>query len=105
MDSYSCRCVSIRGVRKVLWLVGVFWACSVAFAGRLGDFESHADVGSPARPGAARFDPDSRDYSLEASGVNMWAQRDEFHFAWRKIKGDFILQARVEFIGAGRSAF
>jgi hypothetical protein len=31
----------------------------------------------------------------------MWGTRDEFQFAFRKIKGDFIVQARVEFVGAG----
>ena len=32
----------------------------------------------------------------------MWFGRDEFHFAWKKVRGDFILQARVEFLGQGR---
>jgi TolB protein len=31
----------------------------------------------------------------------MWFGSDEFHFAWKKVKGDFILQARVEFLGKG----
>ena len=31
----------------------------------------------------------------------MWGTRDEFHFAWRRLEGDFILQARVEFLGQG----
>ena len=31
----------------------------------------------------------------------MWANRDEFQFAWRKLSGDFILQARIAFVGAG----
>ena len=31
----------------------------------------------------------------------MWAQRDEFHFAWKRLRGDFILQARVELLGPG----
>jgi hypothetical protein len=32
----------------------------------------------------------------------MWAPRDEFHFAWKKMTGDFILQARVELVGTRR---
>src|SRR5436309_987559 len=39
--------------------------------------------------------------TLPGAGATMWAQRDEFHFAWRKMKGDFILQARVELVGQG----
>ena len=31
----------------------------------------------------------------------MWAQRDEFQFVWKRMTGDFILQARVEFLGKG----
>ena len=31
----------------------------------------------------------------------MWGPRDEFHFAWKRMKGDFILQARVELVGQG----
>ena len=31
----------------------------------------------------------------------MWAQRDEFHFVWKRMTVDFILQARVQFLGQG----
>ena len=31
----------------------------------------------------------------------MWAQRDEFHFVWKRMTGDFILQTRVELVGKG----
>ena len=43
----------------------------------------------------------SQEYHLRAGGVNMWGARDEFHFAWKRMKGDFILQARVELLGEG----
>jgi hypothetical protein len=39
--------------------------------------------------------------ALATGGTNMWDRADEFHFPWRKITGDFIVQARVEFIGEG----
>ena len=68
---------------------------------RLGRFEAHGDVGSPKIGGSAAYNPVSQEYTLTAAGANMWAQRDEFHFAWRKMKGDFILQARVELVGKG----
>ena len=32
----------------------------------------------------------------------MWAQRDEFQFVWKRLTGDFILQARVELRRRGR---
>ena len=67
----------------------------------LGQFADHADIGAPKIAGAATYNAASQEYTLTASGTNMWGTRDEFHFAWRKLKGDFILQARVEFIGNG----
>lgn len=69
--------------------------------GPLGQFESSVDVGSPQRAGSARYDSQTQSYAVSAAGYNMWGTRDEFHFVWRKMKGDFILQARVEFLGQG----
>jgi Tol biopolymer transport system component len=69
--------------------------------GRLGQFEGHGDVGAPKLAGSADYNAVSQEYSLSASGLNMWAARDEFQFVWRKMKGDFILQARVELLGQG----
>jgi TolB protein len=68
---------------------------------RLGRFDTHGDVGAPKIAGSAAYNAVSQEYTLTAAGANMWAQRDEFHFAWRKMKGDFILQARVELVGKG----
>src|SRR5580765_5839219 len=70
-------------------------------AAPLGQFEDHSDVGSPKLAGAAAYDAGSQEYSVTAAGFNMWANRDEFHFLWKRMKGDFILQARVDFIGKG----
>jgi Tol biopolymer transport system component len=67
----------------------------------LGDFVAHGDVGSPKLGGSASYNAVSGDYHLSAAGLNMWAKRDEFHFVWKRLRGDFILQARVEFLGAG----
>ena len=67
----------------------------------LGPFDSHEDVGGPKIAGSAVYNPVSQEYSLSAGGVNMWAQRDEFHFVWKRMTGDFILQARLEFLGTG----
>ena len=67
----------------------------------LGDFEGHGDVGAPKRAGSALYDAAKQEYTLSASGVNMWGQRDELHFAWRRMKGDFIVQARLRFEGKG----
>lgn len=72
-----------------------------AGAQNTGVFEGHKDIGGVEHPGTLRYDPTSGDYLLAGSGTNIWGASDEFHFAWRMLKGDFILQARVKFIGSG----
>jgi len=72
-----------------------------SLASPLGQFENHTDIGSPKNAGTATYNGVSQEYSITASGVNMWAERDEFHFVWNKLKGDFILRARVQFLGEG----
>jgi len=67
----------------------------------MGIFEQHCDIGTPKIPGLAVYDPATQDYKVQSSGTNMWSGKDEFHFAWKKLKGDFILQSRVEFVGKG----
>jgi hypothetical protein len=63
--------------------------------GPLGDFEAHGDVGSPKIGGYATYNAASQVYTLSAGGVNIWAKRDEFQFAYRRMRGDFIVQAQV----------
>ncbi len=70
-------------------------------AAPVGVFEQHGDIGGVAIPGSAAFDRDSQEYLLSSSGTNMWADHDEYHFAWRKVRGDFIVQASAEFLGTG----
>ena len=67
----------------------------------LGYFEGHGDVGSPAIAGTASYDPATQAYRMTAAGTNMWAARDEFQFAWRKMSGDFLITASTRFEGAG----
>lgn len=67
----------------------------------IGLFDEHGDVGAPKTAGSATYNEVSQEYALAAGGVNMWANRDEFHFVWKRMTGDFILQARVELLGQG----
>ena len=71
---------------------------------RVGVFENHADIGSPKLLGSAAFIEPEQSYILKGSGYNIWFERDEFHFAYNKIKGDFIVTANFEFIGTGSNA-
>ena len=67
----------------------------------LGYFETSADVGSPAIAGSSSYDAATQTYTITGSGANMWAARDEFQFAWRKLRGDFIVRTHARFLGAG----
>ncbi len=69
--------------------------------GPLGQFDGNADVGAPKLAGSASYDAAAQEYTLTGAGSNMWFAQDQFHFLWKRMKGDFILRARIEFIGKG----
>ena len=114
------RSFSIGSRRNLSWTAPLcFAALSVAASGAipqgdemgklqdrpLGDFESAADVGVPGVTGSTTYNPTTQEYTMSASGTDLWEARDEFHFAWKKIKGDFIVTARGHFVTAGGHNF
>lgn len=68
---------------------------------RIGIFENHQDIGDVAIPGSVSYNSEDQEYLIESSGENMWFDKDQFHYLWRSIQGDFILRAKVSFIGEG----
>src|SRR5580765_5045399 len=72
-----------------------------AESGSLGQFDGNTDIGSPAKTGSASYNAATHEYELSGSGANMWAAKDEFQFLWQRMKGDFILRTRFEFVGKG----
>src|SRR6185503_19181962 len=67
----------------------------------LGAFTEQSDLGNPVRSGRATYDVGKQEYTIEGAGTNMWAGRDEFHFVWRRLKGNFILTTHAAFVGKG----
>ena len=67
-------------------------------------FDGHGDIGPVLKSGAVVEDAASGALVIEGAGANMWFAADEGHFLWKRIKGDFIVSARVEFIGQGVEA-
>src|SRR5437868_15199643 len=65
----------------------------------VGVFTAQSDVGR-AR-GAASYDPQQQTYQITGSGPNMWDTRDDFHFLWKRMTGNFILSTRARFLGRG----
>ena len=66
-----------------------------------GVFENFKDVGNPKIPGKTSYDQDDQEYTLEGGGYNIWFERDEFHYAFNRVSGDFILTANFAFEGDG----
>jgi Tol biopolymer transport system component len=69
----------------------------------VGVFQTSADIGNPKIAGSSRYDDKKQEYTIKGAGSNVWFNRDEFHYMYNKIKGDFILTANFEFIGAGKN--
>ncbi|MDQ6903857.1 MAG: hypothetical protein M3139_12705, partial [Bacteroidota bacterium] len=65
----------------------------------LGIFSKSADIGNPKNAGAARYNEATQTYYLKGSGYNIWFNRDEFQYLYKKINGDFILTADFQFLG------
>jgi regulation of enolase protein 1 (concanavalin A-like superfamily) len=119
MDPHERR----RRTKFALWIIGLVLAVTIElFRDRpsgpppslpslsaqtqeapLAPFEFQADIGQPKKGGSVTL---ARGGTLviEGAGANMWFARDEGHFAWKKIKGDFIVSARVAFEGRGVEA-
>lgn len=74
---------------------------SIAFSqNNVGIFTNSADVGNPATKGSATYDEASQSYQLKGGGYNIWFNRDEFQYLYKKISGDFILTANFAFTGS-----
>jgi TolB protein len=67
----------------------------------LGIFQSYSDIGNPKLAGSAIYNKSDQSYTLKGGGYNIWFERDEFHYLYNKIKGDFILTANFSFVGKG----
>jgi TolB protein len=70
----------------------------------VGIFSNHSDIGAPKLSGGTVFNTDDQSYTLKGAGYNIWFGRDEFHYAYKKIKGDFILTANFKMPGKGVEA-
>jgi TolB protein len=67
----------------------------------IGVFSGSSDVGNVKNPGTATYNPNNQQYEIAGSGYNIWFDHDEFHYLWKRIKGDFILYTRATFVGEG----
>ncbi|MEZ4775732.1 MAG: hypothetical protein R3D00_21310 [Bacteroidia bacterium] len=88
----------------LLFFFSILMATTYAQSGGTGIFETSVDIGNPKLKGSSSYDASTQTYTLKGAGYNIWFERDEFHYLYNKIKGDFILTANFEFVGAGTDA-
>lgn len=86
----------MRYIQSALFFWLTLWAQA---QNGVGVFENHADIGKVLHKGSASFANGT--YVLTGSGENIWFRKDELHFAWRKLKGDFIVTTQAAFAGKG----
>ena len=63
----------------------------------IGIFEGQSDIGSALVPGSASYDANTKQYTINSAGYNVWYSRDEFRYLWKKMSGDVSLAADVTF--------
>ncbi|UOG73049.1 biopolymer transporter TolR [Hymenobacter tibetensis] len=75
--------------------------CSPAYSQQqVGVFDGSQDVGTQVKAGSATYLPATQQYVVTGAGANIWLDKDEFRYVYKKMKGDFLLYARAEFVGA-----
>ncbi len=75
---------------------------TMAQSNSVGLFQHHTDIGNPKVKGDVVYDHNKQTYNLKAGGYNIWFNRDEFHYAYKKVHADFILTANVKLLGSGK---
>jgi len=89
-------------MKSTFFLVSILILISLIVLGQknvVGLFDANEDIGNPKKPGSTRFDKTTRTYYLKGSGYNIWFNRDEFQYLYKKMKGDFTLTANFQFLG------
>lgn len=66
-----------------------------------GIFENHTNIGKPTKKGTVAYDKEKQEFTVTGSGINMWYGSDQFQYLYKSLQGDFILRARVQFVGEG----
>ena len=65
----------------------------------IGVFDGQVDVGANTKPGSGTYLPETQQYVVSGAGYNIWFDHDEFHYVYKRMKGDFILYCRAGFVG------
>lgn len=83
---------------KLFWCAVAVLIPTGALAEPIGQFVDHRDIGQPASPGAASYDPRTQTYRVTGVGRNMWADHDDFHYVWKRMSGDVTADTKLDFV-------
>jgi len=67
----------------------------------IGFFEAFSDIGLPALKGSVQYNEPGQEYRISGSGENIWFGSDSCSFLWKRMEGDYIIQAEMAFVGEG----
>ncbi len=67
----------------------------------LGQFTGQTSIGTVFHPGSCSYNSNRQSYTITGAGANIWGNHDDFHFVWKRMKGNFIATLRAEFVGEG----
>jgi TolB protein len=97
--------VSKNIVFQLFHFLLIFGVSNAAFSQKpnLGIFDQSNDIGTCLIKGSAVYDPVKQEYNMLGAGANLWDTKDAFHFLYKKMKGDFILQFEFEFTAPVRN--
>lgn len=89
--------------RAIMMMAAVFLfpGFGLTQTGPYGSFEALANLGQPGVPATAHYDAELQQYTLSGSGTNMWFDHDAGSFLYTHASGNFILHARLQFLGTG----
>jgi TolB protein len=93
-----------KEMRKIILFLFLSLLVVSAFAQEsAGVFSFSRDIGNPKPTGSVSYDETSQTYTLKGAGYNIWGPRDEHHYAFNKLRGDFILTAGFAFEGVNEN--
>ncbi len=88
-------------MRLLFFIINLLIATIIFAQSPVGIFSNHSDIGKPKLSGSTVYNSGDQSYSLKGAGYNIWFGRDEFQYAFNKVKGDFILTANFKILGNG----
>ncbi len=62
-----------------------------------GMFEGESNVGGAPLGGDLVYDATDESYTITGSGADIYGERDEFYYVWRRASGDLVMNADITF--------